>query len=291
MNGKLLMVVGLLIVSACQPVTLRAADPQRDLASEVRAVFASRCAGCHGPNLAKPRGRFGYVLDLKRVASNPEMVVPGSAGESELWELVRRGEMPPEDSPTGALTASQKEVIRSWIDAGAPAVTAAPETADSSGSPTEGGAAGPTNVSFGRHFLIWLGKFHLLILHFPIALLAAAAGCEAWSMIRGSRLPAPAVRFCVLFGAASAVFTVALGWLHALGGNGAGHPQVLTFHRWIGTSAGVWLVVTLVVSEWDVRRGARSWYVRLLIFSGALLVGLAAHFGGILVHGENFLSW
>src|SRR4051794_4981849 len=80
-----------------------------DLAADVRAVFSAKCAACHGPDLAKPKGRFGYVLDLGRVAGNREMVVPGAPDESELWELVRRGEMPPADSPGGPLIADQQE--------------------------------------------------------------------------------------------------------------------------------------------------------------------------------------
>src|SRR5262245_43968270 len=49
---------------------------RRDLGAEVRAVFAAKCASCHGAHLAKPRGKFGYVLDLARVAANPKFVVP-----------------------------------------------------------------------------------------------------------------------------------------------------------------------------------------------------------------------
>src|SRR5436853_1540081 len=97
------------------------AAPAGDLAADVRTVFAAKCAGCHGPNLAKPRGRFGYVLDLGRIAANREMVVPSFPDESELWELVHRGEMPPEESPTGPLTDEEKDLIREWIAAGAPA--------------------------------------------------------------------------------------------------------------------------------------------------------------------------
>src|SRR5262245_3967652 len=97
-----------------------AASDERDFGAEVRAVFAARCAGCHGPDVARPRGRFGYVLDLRRVAANPEMVIPNRPDESELWILVQRGEMPPDDSPSGPLSADEKEVIRRWIAAGAP---------------------------------------------------------------------------------------------------------------------------------------------------------------------------
>ena len=103
------------------PATLASAKAPRDLASETRAIFAAQCAGCHGPELPRPKGRFGYVLDLKRVASNPEMVVPYSPDESELWQLVRRNEMPPEDASTGPLSEQQKAVIRAWIAAGASA--------------------------------------------------------------------------------------------------------------------------------------------------------------------------
>ena len=103
------------------PAAASASAGQRDLASDTLAIFSAKCAACHGPNLTKPKGRFGYVLDLARVAANREMVVPSFPDESELWELVSHGEMPPEDSPTGPLSREQKDVIRAWIAAGAPA--------------------------------------------------------------------------------------------------------------------------------------------------------------------------
>jgi mono/diheme cytochrome c family protein len=105
----------------CLPTAPIIAEEQSDLAAKTLAVFSAQCAGCHGPALPKPKGRFGYVLDLARVAANREMVVPFSPDESELWQLVRSGEMPPSDAPSRGLTADQKEVIRSWIAAGAPA--------------------------------------------------------------------------------------------------------------------------------------------------------------------------
>jgi uncharacterized membrane protein len=262
------------------------------LAAEVRGVFAAKCAGCHGPDLAKPRGRFGYVLDLARVAGNREMVVPFSPSESELWELVHRGEMPPADSPTGPLTAQQKEVIQAWIAAGAPAVSVSrPESLPPVTQPSGEVAAEPTDQPLGGRFVRWIGKFHLLLLHFPIALLIAAAVGEFWSLVRKSRVPGPAVHFCILLGAASAVSTVVLGWLHALGGEGASMPQLLTFHRWLGTTAALWVAVTAVFSERDARRGARTQPTRVLLFVGALLIALNGHLGGMLAHGEHFFDW
>jgi mono/diheme cytochrome c family protein len=91
-----------------------------DLADEARGVFKAKCAGCHGADLPKPKAQFGYVLDLRRLAADPEKVIPGRPAESELWALVEHDEMPPPDSPRGPLTSSQKEAIRAWIAAGAP---------------------------------------------------------------------------------------------------------------------------------------------------------------------------
>src|SRR5579885_1054189 len=102
-----------------------------DLPGRVRAVFADKCASCHGPDLPKPKGKFGYVTDLARLAANRKLVVPSKPDESHLWELVEDGEMPPEDSRVGALTVAEMGLIRDWIASGAPADTAAPPTPDS----------------------------------------------------------------------------------------------------------------------------------------------------------------
>jgi mono/diheme cytochrome c family protein/uncharacterized membrane protein len=292
MNWDRFAIACALGVAVCRPGAPRAdaAAPGagRDLAAEVRAVFSAKCAGCHGAHLARPKGRFGYVLDLQRVAGNPEMVVPSSPDESELWALVRNNEMPPSDSPSGALTAEQKEAVRAWIAAGAPAggAPAAPSALPPTTRPADEGTRPP---SVGR-VLRWLGRFHLLLLHFPIALLAAAGAGELCCAWRGARAPSPAVRFCLCLGAAAAVPTVALGWLHALDGHGAGSPRLLALHRWLGTVGGLWAVGAAALSELDARRGVRSWRVRLLVLVGALLVALTGHFGGLLAHGERFFD-
>lgn len=122
----------LLLFSGCRPESTAGVRPSTeatpDLGAEVTRVFATKCSACHGPELAHPEGRFGYVLDLPKMRGNPELVIPGSPSESELWILVQRGEMPPADSPTGPLSNADQRVIKDWIGAGAPDARGTPET-------------------------------------------------------------------------------------------------------------------------------------------------------------------
>ena len=271
---KLWMSVAMLLalVAGLCPGVARARPnpPSRDDGNEVRSVFAMKCAGCHGPDVAKPKGRFGYVLDLKRVAADPEKVVPFRPDESELWQLVEHDEMPPDDAPRGGLTPARKEVIRAWIAAGAPDV-----------SPM-------TSVD---RTLRWLGKFHLILIHFPIALIVAAGVGELRSVWRRNPIPSESVRFCLWSGALAALPTAGLGWLHAAAGNGLGSPQLLTAHRGLGTTVAVLLVITAVCAERDACRGVRSRYVRLLLTFGVLTTTLNAHLGGLLARGKDFFTY
>jgi uncharacterized membrane protein/mono/diheme cytochrome c family protein len=280
---SLLAVAFIVIFTGAASAEPTSATP--DIGTQVRGVFAAKCAGCHGADLAKPKGRFGYVLDLRRVAENPEMVIPSRPDQSELWALVEHDEMPPADSPHGGLTYAQKDIIQKWIAAGAP--DALSDAADSLPS----GQTEPEQVTSAGRVVRWLGKFHLLLLHFPIALVFVAGACEVWSVWRRSPVPSEAVRTCLWLGAVAAIPTMALGWLFAASGNGVSSPQLLTAHRWLGTSAALWLVITAVVSERDTCRQARSRSVRVLLTAGLVVTALTAHLGGLLAHGEDFFRY
>jgi uncharacterized membrane protein len=276
-----------------KPAPTAAATSPRPIANEVRGIFAAKCAICHGPDVEHPKCRFGYVLDLGRVAANPEMVIPSSPEESELWTLVSRSEMPPNESPNGPLTAEQKETVQAWIKSGAPGAIAADksaapsEKADQDPEPT---SAKVESISFHRP-LTWLGKFHLLYIHFPIALVLAAAAGELWSIYRKRTSLSDAVRYCLSLAAISAVPTAALGWLFAATSFGESAPRLLAAHRWFGTTAAALLVLTALCAERDARRGMRSRRFRVLLLLAALATALTAHVGGLMAHGSDFFSF
>jgi len=82
--------------------------------SEVLPIFQTNCAksGCHDAASHKE----GYVLDnYKHITA--EGIVPYQPHESELYQVIIEGEMPPKGNPK--LTNEQVTLIRRWIRQGA----------------------------------------------------------------------------------------------------------------------------------------------------------------------------
>jgi mono/diheme cytochrome c family protein/uncharacterized membrane protein len=281
--------------------------------AEVRGVFAEKCSGCHGPDLVRPKGHFGYVLDLRRIAENPEMVIPSSPDESELWMLVKHGEMPPPGAPHGPLSEAQKNIIRAWIADGAqdfprqvaveplrgaepkratePKPVAAADESLAVAMQETAAEASPVPSSVIPRELLWLGRFHLLAIHFPIALVIAAGIGELWSVWVGSRVHLQSASFCIRLAAIAAMPTVILGWLYAAAGNGAGSLQLLAVHRWLGSAAGACIIASAVCCKLDQRRGERSRLFQVLTIAAIMLTVATAHIGGLLAHGTDFFDW
>jgi hypothetical protein len=96
-----------------------------DLAQQAHAVLKAHCYRCHGQD-GSVEGGMNFVLDVKTLTARKK-VVPGDAGKSKLYKRMVSDDspMPPEDEKV----RPSKEgiaVIKRWIEAGAPEVTAAP---------------------------------------------------------------------------------------------------------------------------------------------------------------------
>jgi mono/diheme cytochrome c family protein len=265
-----------------------AATPHRppDLGTQVRTLFAAKCVECHAAKLQRPKGKFGYVLDLKRIAANPKFVVPFDPEASKLWTQIEDAEMPPDDAKEGSLTEAEEHLVRLWVEAGAPAPLTASLAAESVAATLD-----QTTPTLATRLLQLLGKLHVLVIHFPIALLAAAAIGESWWMWKRYPGMSPFVRFCVLLGGAGAIVAAVLGWIHASYGGFGNSGQAMMLHRWLGTTAAVGALLTLAASEWDVIRRHRSVLFRGVLFASAAIVGAAGHFGGMLVYGNDFFHF
>jgi uncharacterized membrane protein len=277
-------------LAATQPAPHKV-DPKAEgvrLAGQVVEIFKAKCADCHGSQLAKPKGRFGYVLDLKRMALNPELVVPGKPAESELYRLIETDEMPGEDADVGAMSPEEKATVRQWIAIGAPVgnvvVAEAPATVT------------PKNLSVIDRAFRFAGKFHSASTHMPIGMLLAAVLAELLALLfRTEKGWMVTVRFLVIMGALSACATATLGWFngeHSSYGVGK-DAWVFWWHRGLGIAVAVWsLACAWRVFSHPCEVGTpERLQLRGALWLGGALVTAAGSLGGALVYGLNHYSW
>ncbi|MFM7521441.1 MAG: PSD1 and planctomycete cytochrome C domain-containing protein [Planctomycetota bacterium] len=98
-----------------------------DYSATVRPILARSCFPCHGPDgEARQAGlRLDDVGAARRVlASGAVAIVPGDAGASALVTRIEASDpdlvMPPPAGPH-PLSAAERQVLRAWVEAGAPA--------------------------------------------------------------------------------------------------------------------------------------------------------------------------
>jgi WD40 repeat protein len=108
------------LLLAALPVAAWAADPPAPtFERDVAPIFRERCCSCHNPD----RKRGG--LDLSSFSqtfaggSSGEVVAPGDADASYLWQLVSHESEPKMPPEADRIPADALDVIRRWIAAGA----------------------------------------------------------------------------------------------------------------------------------------------------------------------------
>jgi mono/diheme cytochrome c family protein/uncharacterized membrane protein len=278
------------------PTSRAAADDAAALPPQVLAIFKESCASCHSPQAKKVK-KFNYVLDLPKLVANPKYIIPGNPDKSLLYTQLVDDEMPPDDSDFDPLKPAQKETVKKWIAAGAP--TGQPATTQSIAADPAGGHTGRAPRPFSTRLVIWLGKFHPLAAHTPIAVIMAAAIAEMLYLRRHAPALTHAARFCMVLGAMGAVATAALGWAMATTYSGADRAM-LENHRWAGTIAAIASIPIALLGEWGAWRAHRQghqWHgfsrklFRVLVFMIAGLVGFTAHLGGLVHWGQNFFAF
>lgn len=257
-------------------LTAPSLDPPLDVA--VEAILARNCARCHGPESDKPRAVRAWpdATDLAATAANPELVVPGAPDESLLLSVVEDGEMPPPDSGLAPVTEADRAALRAWIAAGAAVPVG--------GGPSEAAASEPQRpVGLPEQAARWIGRFHPIIVHFPIALLSVAPLAELLARV----LRRPGLRgtatYCAALGAAAALPAALLGWL--LAGQATHDADTLALHRWLGVGTAFAALAGLALMH---RRPI--WRLPVLLALAAL-VGVTGHLGGQLTFGPDWLEW
>lgn len=141
------------------------------------------------------------------------------------------------------------------------------------------------------------GKFHPMVVHFPIAMILTAAMAELLNMWLKKKSMENTAFSSLALGALSAFAAATLGWA---AGAFARYPatlgaiRVLTIHRWLGTSTALVIAVAFVLAILRERKEEPDTRLtlayRIALFLGAALVAGAGHFGAALIFGLDHFT-
>jgi mono/diheme cytochrome c family protein/uncharacterized membrane protein len=267
---------------AAPPASAGAATPH----PAARDLFRQRCAKCHGED-----GTGSPTRDrLPEIPNFTDVAWQGRQDDARLLAGILDGkgnEMPPWRGKIGEEEAHALVIrVRSFA-----------RSAEKPG-PEEGGgtSADPQGdrppKGFWESLIGWLGKFHPAAVHFPIALLAAAALAELLRMATGKPSLDGIARYCLWLGTLGAGAAGLLGWCRA--GLGVSDTTgVLTTHRWLGTATLAWAGMVLLLGELS-HRPDRRWTraaFRAMLLVAALLALVTGFFGGAVVYGLGHYAW
>jgi uncharacterized membrane protein len=135
-----------------------------------------------------------------------------------------------------------------------------------------------------------LAHLHPVLVHFPIALLLAAALAELLGQGRAADGGAsPVARYCLSLAALTAVLAALSGWGLAEDHLALpGTEVILERHRWLGLSTAGLAVITFAVGLVAGKQGPRLRLYRWLLLLAAVVVAITGHMGGMLVYGPDF---
>ncbi len=101
-------------------------DSEVSFSKEVLPILSDRCFHCHGPDESHRKAtlRLDLEAEAKRDRDGYQVVAPGDVEGSDLWYRITTDDpddlMPPPDSHRKPLSAGEREVLKRWLEQGAP---------------------------------------------------------------------------------------------------------------------------------------------------------------------------
>lgn len=110
-----------LVLCCCVlPVRLHAqAAPKVDFGRDVQPIFKTYCIGCHGPTQQMNGFRLDRRSDAMR-GGTIAVIGPGNSAGSRLYQRLIGDQYGLQMPPTGPLPQEKIDIIKAWIDEGAP---------------------------------------------------------------------------------------------------------------------------------------------------------------------------
>ena len=132
-------------------------------------------------------------------------------------------------------------------------------------------------------FILFIGRFHPLLVHLPIGIIFLLAVLEATALLPRFKAAAASAGFILALATPLAVVTAVCGWFLSFAGGY--DKQLLAWHQWLGAATAAAAVLAAVLF-W--RRRFTTY--RIVLFSAAALLMATGHLGGSLTHGSDYLT-
>ncbi|MDH5380551.1 MAG: hypothetical protein OEW75_06860 [Cyclobacteriaceae bacterium] len=132
------------------------------------------------------------------------------------------------------------------------------------------------------NFQLFAGRFHPLIIHFPIGILFLGFTLELLSQKRKHHSIQPILPLILLFGSITAIISVVLGLF--LSWEGGYSDDGIFLHKWMGIFTGLFSFILYLINAKVNRKSYLLGYTLLVI-----LLAITGHKGGNLTYGDDFL--
>jgi uncharacterized membrane protein len=137
------------------------------------------------------------------------------------------------------------------------------------------------------YLMLMIGRFHPVVLHFPIVLIILALILELLRRTKFIMKSDLVVTIVLIAAAVTTVVAIASGYLLYASGDYSG--TLLRRHLWIGVITGVCILITvLLFFLFRHTRYSMLYFIGLLTSNAA--VAYTSHLGGALTHGEDYLT-
>jgi uncharacterized membrane protein len=136
-------------------------------------------------------------------------------------------------------------------------------------------------------FLLFLGRFHPLVVHLPIGFLLLAFLMELFSRIPRFKHLGLSVPFVLALGILSTIVAALLGYFLSL--DGGYEEDTLFWHKWLGISVGIIALVAFILKVKFYQLKVSKAYLPLFTVS-VLVLMITGHLGGVLTHGSDYLT-
>lgn len=139
-------------------------------------------------------------------------------------------------------------------------------------------------------FVLFLGRFHPLVVHLPIGFLVFAFLLELLGKKKKYEGLMVAIPLALFFGFASALVACILGYMLSMGGDY--DASMLDDHFWFGVATTVivlvaWLIRTDTIKISKLKGVKANISILTLI---VVLISITGHYGGNLTHGSDYLT-